>query len=48
MFVRLTRYKMRRGQLEDAVSVMNGLRDQIMTLPGLISFINFLGEDGLG
>ncbi|MCG6901211.1 MAG: hypothetical protein LJE68_00880 [Rhodobacter sp.] len=48
MFARITKYKMKPGTRDDAVKVLEGLKSQILGLPGTLQFINAANEDGLG
>ena len=38
--------EMKDGKVGDAVEIMNGIRDQIMGLPGMHHFINAANPDG--
>ncbi|OUS07469.1 hypothetical protein A9Q96_06045 [Rhodobacterales bacterium 52_120_T64] len=48
MFARITRYKMKDGSRDDATAIMEGLKEEIMSLPGMQQFINSMDEDGSG
>ena len=48
MFARITKYKMKAGSLDQATEIMNGLKGEIMGLPGIHQFINTMDEDGSG
>lgn len=48
MFARITHYKMKPGTRDEAVKVLEGLKSQIMSLPGTVQFINAANEDGSG
>lgn len=48
MFSRVTEYKMKPGSREAATALMNTLKDQIMGMDGIHSFINVMNEDGSG
>lgn len=48
MFARITNYKMKPGSRDAATEIMNGLRPDIMALPGITRFINVMNDDGSG
>ena len=48
MFARITRYKMKPGTRDAATTVLNGLKDQIMAMNGIVHFMNAANEDGTG
>ncbi len=48
MYARVTNYKMKPGSREAATKVMEGLREQILALPGIVKFINVMKDDGTG
>lgn len=48
MFARVTNFKMKAEDLDDATALVNSLRDQILGLPGLHQFINVINQDGRG
>ncbi len=48
MFARVTEYKMKPGTRDAATALMNTLKDQIMGMDGVHSFINVMNEDGGG
>ncbi|MEP2531326.1 hypothetical protein [Shimia sp.] len=48
MFARITQYKMKPGSREAATAKLETVRDQIMGMPGIISFTNVMNEDGSG
>ena len=48
MFARITQYKMKPGTREAATAKLETVRDQIMGMPGMISFTNVMNEDGSG
>lgn len=48
MFVRITKYKMKSDAQDSAVDIMNGLKTEIMSLPGMKQFINSMDDDGSG
>ena len=48
MFARITRYKMKPGTRDEAVKLLESMRDQIMALPGSVQSINAANEDGSG
>ncbi|RYH08758.1 hypothetical protein [Tropicimonas sp. IMCC6043] len=48
MYARITSYKMKPGSRAGATEVMNGLRGNILGLPGMVRFINVMQDDGSG
>lgn len=48
MFARVTPYKMKPGTRDAATALMNQLKDRIMGMPGIHTFINVMNEDGTG
>ena len=48
MYAKVTRYRTKPGMASDAVSLMEQMKDQIMSLPGLKQFLNIMDEDGAG
>ena len=48
MFARVTRYQMKPGSIDEAMSVLEGLKPQIMAMPGMIDFLNVIDDDGNG
>lgn len=48
MFARITSYKMKPGSRAAATDVMNGLRGEVLSLPGMVRFINVMKDDGSG
>ena len=48
MFARVTPYKMKPGSRDAATALMNQLKDQILSMPGMHNFINVMNEDGSG
>ncbi len=48
MYARITRYRMKPGSVETAKAMLNELKPQIMSLPGIKNFINVMNEDGNG
>lgn len=48
MHARITHYKMKDGSMDEAVGIMNRMKDQIMGLPGMHHFINAANPDGSG
>lgn len=49
MFARVTHYKMKPGSKAAATTIMEGLKDRIMALPGQQSFLNVINDkDGTG
>lgn len=48
MYARVTQYKMKTGNRDAAINLLNSLRDQIMGLPGMLNFVNVMNTDGAG
>ncbi len=48
MFARITHYKMKAESTETAIAKLNGLKEDIMALPGMIQFVNTMNSDGSG
>lgn len=48
MFARITSYKMKAGTKGAATALLNDLKSEIMSLPGMKRFINVMNEDGSG
>ena len=48
MFARITKYQMKPGSKKAATELMHSLKDQIMAMPGMQSFVNVMNEDGSG
>lgn len=48
MFARVTKYQMKPGSIDEAMSVLEGLKPQIMGMPGMIEFLNVIDDDGNG
>ena len=48
MYARITKYKMKAGSMDEAMTLMNNVSDQIMALAGMQQFINCGNEDGSG
>lgn len=48
MYARITPYKMKPGSREAATEIMNGLKTEILALPGMTRFINVMDDDGSG
>ncbi|MGE4610096.1 MAG: hypothetical protein AAED33_01615 [Paracoccaceae bacterium] len=48
MFARVTKYKMNVGSRDEAITIMENLKSEIMTLNGIQQFINAGNEDGSG
>lgn len=48
MYARITQFKMKPGSRDDVSAIMEGLKDQILQLPGLTQFINVMDDDGAG
>jgi len=48
MFARITHYKMKPEATETAIATLNNLKNEIMSLPGMVHFINTMNSDGSG
>ncbi len=48
MFARVTRYQMKPGLVEDAMTRLEQMKPTIMGLPGMRQFINTINADGTG
>ena len=48
MFARISRYRMKPESVDAAMALLNELKPQIMSLPGMLNFINVMNEDGIG
>ncbi len=48
MYARITTYKMKPGSRDAATGVMNGLKADILALPGMVRFINVMDDNGAG
>lgn len=48
MHARVTRYKMKDGELGNATELMHQLKDAIMGMPGMLHFINVAQPNGAG
>ncbi len=48
MFARVTKYKMKPDSTAAATEMMDSLKPKIMGMPGMLSFLNVMQEDGNG
>lgn len=48
MFARITKYRMKPESVDTATAMLEQLKPQIMSLPGLLNFINVMNADGSG
>ena len=48
MYARITPFKMKPGSKDAATKLVDGLKSQIMALPGIQHFINVIDDDGAG
>ena len=48
MYARITRYKMKPGSRDAASAILDGLKDQILQVPGISQFINVMDDSGAG
>lgn len=48
MFARITHYKMKPESRDAATKVLESLRGQIMSMPGMVHFLNVMNADGSG
>ena len=47
-YVRVTKFKMKSGKVDEAVARMQSMKDKIVGLPGIQQFINCANDDGAG
>ena len=48
MFMRVTHYKMKPNAITAAKAMLEQMKDQIMSMPGMIRFTNSINDDGSG
>lgn len=48
MFARVTPYRMKSDKFEEGVTLLQKIKDEIMSLPGVKTFVNVGNEDGSG
>lgn len=48
MYARITKYKMKAGSRDEAMTILNSIKDQVMALNGLQQFYNCGNDDGSG
>lgn len=48
MYAKVTRYKTKPGMASESLALMEQMKEQIMSLPGLSQFLNIMDEDGAG
>lgn len=48
MYAKVTRYRTKPGMAPASLELMERMKDQIMSLPGLERFLNIMDEDGAG
>ena len=48
MYARITRYRMKPESVDAATALLETLKPQIMSLPGMKNFINVMNADGAG
>ena len=48
MFARVTKYKMHAESRDEAITIMENLKSEILALKGIQQFINAGNEDGSG
>lgn len=48
MYARITRYRMKPESVDAATALLETLKPQIMSLPGMRHFINVMNADGAG
>ena len=48
MYARITPFKMKPGSKDTATKLVEGLKTQIMALPGIHEFINVIDDTGAG
>lgn len=48
MFMRVTHYRMKPNAIPAAKAMLEQMKDQVMSMPGMIRFTNSINEDGSG
>ena len=48
MFMRVTHYRMKPSAITAAKAMLEQMKEQIMSMPGMIRFTNSLNDDGTG
>jgi len=48
MYARVTPYKMKAGTKDTATTLMQSAKENILSLPGMVQFINVMSDDGSG
>ena len=48
MYMRVTHYKMKPASIDAAKVMLDQMKDQIMSMPGMLRFTNSINEDGTG
>lgn len=48
MYARITPYRMKTDKVEDAAALLQQVKDEVMALPGVRTFVNVGNEDGSG
>ena len=48
MYARITKYKMKPGSKDTAMKIIDSLKDQVLAVDGMKSFLNVINEDGNG
>ena len=48
MYAKVTRYRTKPGKTPASLALMEQMKDQIMSLPGLEQFLNIMDDDGAG
>ena len=47
-YARVTKFKMKSGSIDEALIRMEGLKEKILSQPGVLQFINVANDDGTG
>ena len=47
-YARITKFKMKPDAIDEAVARLEGMKDKIMGMPGVLQFINAANDDGTG
>lgn len=48
MYARVTPFKMKAGTKDTATALMQKAKEDILSLPGMVQFINVMNDDGSG
>lgn len=48
MFARVTKYRIKKESIKDAIAMMERIKPQVMALPGMQQFLNVMDKNGNG